>query len=130
MLRHILIVLSAMILVAVSATAGASQIAGQIKFSDLEIAAIRAYYRDQGMPANDRKKGKQNKSLPPGIARNLQRGKPLPPGIAKRALPAGLAKVLPAAPKGYERVVVAGKILLVEVATQVIHDILEDAILD
>ena len=81
------------------------------------------------MPASNGKKGKQGKSLPPGIARNLLRGKPLPPGIAKQALPAGLARVLPAPPKGYERVIVAGKVLLVEIATQVIHDVLEDIIL-
>ena len=130
MFGHSLIGLSALFLIAVSATASASQITGQIKFSDLEIAAIQAYYRDQGIPANDRKKSKQSKSLPPGIARNLQRGKPLPPGIAKQALPAGLVQVLPRAPKGYERVVVAGKILLVEVATQVVHDVLEDIILN
>jgi hypothetical protein len=31
---------------------------------------------------------------------------------------------------GYERVVIAGKILLVEIATQVIHDVLVEALLD
>jgi len=130
MFRRILIGVSALILVAASATASASQIAGQMKFSDLEIAAIRAYYRDQGTPANDRRKGKQSKSLPPGIAKNLQRGKSLPPGIAKQVLPSRLTQVLPPVPKGFERVVVDGKVLLVEIATQVVHDILEDILLD
>jgi Ni/Co efflux regulator RcnB len=36
---------------------------------------------------------------------------------------------LPPPASGYERIVVSGKILLVEIATQVIHDILTDAIL-
>ena len=130
MFRHILIGASTLFLIALSATTSAGDLAGHIKFSDLEIAAIRAYYRDQGMPASNGRKGKQNKSLPPGIARNLQRGKPLPPGIAKQVLPARLTQVLPRAPRGFERVVVDGKVLLVEIATQVIHDILEDAILD
>jgi len=67
--------------------------------------------------------------LPPGIAKNLARGKPLPPGIAKQYLPDSLVIALPAPPRGFERVVVDGKILLVEVATRVIHDILTDAIL-
>ena len=69
------------------------------------------------------------KGLPPGIAKNLRRGKPLPPGIAKQVLPSGLIHLLPPPPHGFERVVLAGKILLVEVATQVIHDVLEDVIL-
>ena len=131
MFRQVLIGVLALSLAAVAAPASASGAAGNIKFSDLEISAIRAYYRDQGSSrpgANPRGMGR--KSLPPGIARNLQRGKSLPPGIAKQVLPARLTQVLPAAPKGFERVVIDGKILLVEIATQVIHDVLEDAILD
>ena len=131
MFRHILIGGLALTLFAIAAPASAAGAAGHIKFSDLEIAAIRAYYRDQGSRkpgANSRGVGR--KALPPGIAKNLQRGKSLPPGIAKQVLPARLTQVLPAAPKGFERLVVDGKILLVEIATQVIHDVLEDAILD
>jgi hypothetical protein len=37
---------------------------------------------------------------------------------------------LPPAPHGYERIIAAGKVLLVEIATQVIHDILEDVVFD
>ena len=131
MFRHILIGISALILVAISAPASAGQIAGHIKFSDLEISAIRAYYRDhEAADPGASARGMGRKKLPPGIARNLQRGKSLPPGIAKQVLPARLTQVLPAAPKGFERVIVDGKILLIEIATQVIHDVLEDAILD
>ena len=36
---------------------------------------------------------------------------------------------LPPVSSGYERVIVDGKILLVEIATQVIHDVLTDIIL-
>ncbi len=36
---------------------------------------------------------------------------------------------LPAPPGGYERIIVDGKILLVEIATQVVHDILSDIVL-
>jgi hypothetical protein len=103
----------------------------QVVFSDGEASVIRAYYRDHAAPQNGKGKGmgKAGKSLPPGIAKNLQRGKPLPPGIAKQVLPAGLIHLLLPPPHGFERVVLAGKILLVEVATQVIHDVLEDVIL-
>ena len=130
MFRHILIAVSGLILVAASSATGAVEVAGHIKFSELEISAIRAYYRDQGMSSNQRGKGRQGKSLPPGIAKNLQRGKSLPPGIAKQVLPARLTQVLPTVPRGFERVIVDGKILLVEVATRVIHDVLEDVLLD
>jgi hypothetical protein len=37
---------------------------------------------------------------------------------------------LPAVPAGYDRIIVDGKILLVEVATQVIHDVLMDVVFD
>lgn len=62
-------------------------------------------------------------SLPPGIAKNLARGKPLPPGIAKRALPSALHGRLPTYP-GHEVVIVDRDVFLVNVATQIVVDIL------
>jgi hypothetical protein len=108
-------------------TATASTVGVSISFSDHESSIIRTYYRDQG--ASKSKKNEGRKTLPPGIAKNLQRGKPLPSGIAKQVLPIGLIDLLPPPPRGFERIEVAGKILLVEIATKVIHDILEHAIL-
>mgnify|MGYP001822283075 CR=1 FL=1 len=127
---------AAALLLAVSTPVAAVEAGIAAKFSEIEIIAIRAYYRDHddhrsGGKGKANGKGKKGvKSLPPGIAKNLRRGKPLPPGIAKQALPDGLVRLLPPAPRGYERIVLAGKILLVEIATQVIHDVLEDVILD
>jgi len=109
-------------------TAYASAALGvEVTFSVGEAATIRAYYEDGH--SQSRNKGKGQKSLPPGIAKNLARGKALPPGIAKQVLPVDLVRMLPAVPKGYERVYVSGKVLLVEIATQVIHDVLEDVFL-
>ena len=96
-------------------------------FSTHEASVIRAFYADNHTQESHGKKGA--KSLPPGIAKNLQRGKALPPGIAKQALPSGLLGRLPPPADGYERIMVSGKILLVDIATQVIHDILSDIIL-
>jgi hypothetical protein len=93
-------------------------------FTTDEITIITRYYES----AQDRPQSRREGRLPRGIAKNLSRGKPLPPGIAKRALPADLTARLPAAPAGFERIVVAGKILLIETATQVVHDILTDAL--
>ena len=101
-----------------------------IVFSGDEIKIISAWYRDhESAPIRGNGKGK-SKGLPPGIAKNLERGKSLPPGIAKQYLPDGLQQTLPTPPAGYERIIVEGKVLLVEIATRIIHDILTDVILD
>ena len=100
-----------------------------VEFSDEEIRIIGAWYEEHGA-RHDNAKGKHaGKGLPPGIAKNLSRGKPLPPGIAKQQLPDGLVHALPAPPRGYERIIVDGRVLLIDVATQIIHDILTDIVL-
>lgn len=66
-------------------------------------------------------------ALPPGIRRRLARGKPLPPGIAKRFAPDALRARL-RLPDGYRLVEVGLDVLLVDVATNVIHDKLMDVI--
>ena len=96
----------------------------EVVFTEDEIRIIRAYYQTHG---SNYGKGK-HKDLPPGIAKNLQRGKPLPPGIAKQTLPHDLLRELPPAPKGYDRIIVAGKVLLVELATQIVRDVICDAV--
>jgi hypothetical protein len=105
----------------------------EVVFTEDEIRTIRAYYETHGFDSGGyqstgRGKGRgRNKGLPPGIAKNIARGKPLPPGLARESLPYDLRRELPPLPRGYERVVVAGKILLIEVATQVVRDVLTDA---
>jgi hypothetical protein len=99
-----------------------------VRFSVNETSAIREFFHNYHVDKKGGKKGA--KPLPPGIAKNLARGKPLPPGIAKRALPGELVAQLPPVADGYERVIVSGKILLVEIATQIVHDILTDILLD
>ena len=66
-------------------------------------------------------------ALPPGIARKVARGGALPPGIAKKMLPGGLLTRLPSRP-GQEWRVVGTDVLIVEIATNVIVDVLKDAI--
>lgn len=97
-------------------------------FTSVEIDIIRDYYRSRGDSSVQHGKGKQ-KHLPPGIAKNLARGKPLPPGIAKRALPGDLVAALPPVRPGHERVVIDGRVLLVEVATQVVRDVLYNVVM-
>ncbi|MCH1570414.1 MAG: anti-virulence regulator CigR family protein [Longimicrobiales bacterium] len=66
-------------------------------------------------------------ALPPGIRRRLERGKPLPPGIAKKSAPLELSSRL-TLPEGSEIVEVGLDVFLVEVATDIIHDVLMDVI--
>jgi Ni/Co efflux regulator RcnB len=100
-----------------------------VVFTSKEVRIIASWYDEHRHQINDRGAGKgKTKGLPPGIAKNLARGKALPPGIAKQQLPNGLVSVLPPSPRGYERIIVDGRVLLVEIATQVIHDVLTDLI--
>ncbi len=121
--------LLAALLLAVGAPLPAADLGVSVEFSDEEIRIIGAWYEAHGSRYDSGKGKHKRKGLPPGIAKNLSRGKPLPPGIAKQHLPDGLVHALPAPPRGYERIIVDGKVLLVEVATQVIHDVLTDIVL-
>ena len=117
------------LIVAASTATTAATADLSVVFSKDEIAIIRDYY---AAPHGDAAKGargkRAGKPLPPGIAKNLTRGKSLPPGIAKQRLPDDLIRRLPPVRDGYERVIVDGRLLLVEIATQVIADIVADAV--
>ena len=65
------------------------------------------------------------KTLPPGIAKNLARGKPLPPGIAKKAVATPMLHELPAYPD-YEWKRCGADLVLVQIATQVVAEVLAD----
>jgi hypothetical protein len=86
--------------------------------SDMQVE-IRAFYSARGVSGV--------KPLPPGIRKRLVRGKALPPGIAKRVVPEGLRSRI-RLPSGYEIVEVGLDVLLVEVATDIIHDVLMDVV--
>lgn len=107
----------------------------QAVFSAAERAIIADYYGDsEEGPAQGKGKNKGNKGnrgrgvgsqgLPPGLADRPK----LPPGIAKRQLPARLTSQLPPAPTGFERAIVDNDLVLVEIATQLVHDIITDII--
>ncbi|WP_373065721.1 hypothetical protein [Zavarzinia sp.] len=66
--------------------------------------------------------------LPPGLRRQLVTRGHLPPGLAKKALPPGLASQLSPVPAGYERLIAGPDVLLVEIATGLIVDILRDVV--
>jgi len=66
--------------------------------------------------------------LPPGIMRQLARDRPLPPGIARQAAPPGLLGILPRYP-GHAWYMVGTAVVLVDLATGIVRDLLLDALL-
>jgi len=114
---------------AASRTADAGSL--EVSFSLKEKQVISSFYGgggggDQGGQGKGKGKKKKkgaggNQGIPPGLAR---KGGALPPGIAKRQLPNNLLSQLPPPPRGYERVIVDKDVLLVNIATQVVHDVL------
>ena len=95
-------------------------------FTANDASLVHAYYSTQSR-GNGNGRGR-NGGLPPGIEKNLARGKPLPPGLAKQYLPPDLVVQLSQPPRGFEYVIIAGKLLLVEAATQVVREILLETV--
>ena len=108
----------------VSGTVSAGPVS--VTLSAEQTATVRAWY-GQSASGNGNGRGRGG-GLPPGIARNLERGKPLPPGIAKQYLPQNVIVQLPSPGTGLEYIVVAGKLLLVEAATQIVRQVLLDSL--
>jgi hypothetical protein len=94
-----------------------------IVFTAVERRLIADYYADprHAGPASD-------KRLPPGIAKKVARGGALPPGIAKRYLPDDLERRLRPMPPGVTRVVIGSDVLLVEVGTGLIYDVIKSVL--
>jgi hypothetical protein len=65
--------------------------------------------------------------LPPGLQKQIQRNGSLPPGLAKRGLPGDLRGRLPHR-KGQDYRVVGNDIVLIETATNVILDVMENVL--
>jgi len=100
----------------------------RIVLSSDQIAAVRAHFAAPSR-GNGRGNGRgRNGGLPPGIAMNLERGKALPPGIARQTLPSSLIATLPRLDSGLSYVVAAGKLLLIDAATDIVRDVLIDAL--
>jgi Ni/Co efflux regulator RcnB len=128
-MRSTLILIAAVVAGLAASTGSAANLTVQATFTDKQRELIVSYSQKQSAPVTSKKGKSKDKGLPPGIAMNLERGKALPPGIAKKGLPQDLVVVLPPPPRGHEIVVVDGRVLLVEIATQVIRDRLEDVFL-
>lgn len=98
---------------------GGVEVGLEVTFSIGDQAQIREFYTAHTSGSAE--------ALPPGIRKKLARGKPLPPGIAKRFPPDELRTRL-SVPREYDLIEVGLDVLLVEVATGIIHDVLMDVI--
>ncbi len=115
-------------------------------FSEIERRVIDQYYRNtvtrerrddrgrddaRGRKGRHKSKGRgkgrrhggkgKSGSMPPGLARRSS----LPPGLARRDLPRDLFRSLPPPPKGTRRLIVDQNVVLVDIATNVVLDLLE-----
>jgi Ni/Co efflux regulator RcnB len=150
-MRLLSIAFALMVLTGPAAAQTAGDIADTV-FKEAEKRVIEDFFGKKADPAEKKqgkkakkgkkgkkaKKGKQGKglppglagkeSLPPGLAKQLEKNGTLPPGLAKRGLPADLASKLPPPPADSERVIVDNDVVLIEKATGKIFDIIKDAI--
>ncbi len=79
-----------------------------------------------GWFANNTQAAAANDSLPPGLLRQLRERGHLPPGLAAKPLPPGLAKKLTPAPRGFDHVLIGHDLVLVELATGSIADVIRN----
>ncbi|TDJ51146.1 MAG: hypothetical protein E2O44_02710 [Nitrospina sp.] len=109
-------------------------IAAHIIFDARQRHIIEDYYRSHRMDYDDDRRGKhkknkkwkkgrgKHKGMPPGLAK---KGGRLPPGLQKRAFPRDLESRLPPPPPNTERVIINNQILLLEVGTHLVLDVIE-----
>lgn len=81
--------------------------------------------KGKGMPPGLAKRDK----LPPGLQRQLERNGKLPPGLQKKALPDDLEAKLPPAIEGTERKIVGNDVVLIDVATDIVLDVIRNVML-
>ncbi|MCZ6701155.1 MAG: hypothetical protein O7B80_05850 [bacterium] len=112
-------------------------------FSEIERRIIERYFGKNEAPEEEKvEKGKgakgkskamphglaKRETLPPGLARHVERHGTLPPGLQKRDLPDDLASLLPETSPGLERVIVDNNVVLIERATGLVLDVLENVL--
>lgn len=90
-----------------------------------EGAKGKAWGKSKGLPPGLAKRD----TLPPGLARHVQLYGALPPGLQKRDLPEDLESLLPKRPDSQARVIIDDDVALIDRATGLILDIIEDVVL-
>lgn len=93
----------------------------EVAFSDRDRSLIREYYH-RHLPPGLAKRS----SLPPGLQKQVQRRGHLPPGLEGKRLPHELEMQLSSLPEGYVRLRVGVDVVLMNMHTYVVVDVVED----
>jgi len=102
----------------------------KVAFGDDDRRRIHDYYKNnKNKNKNKKRKGlppglAKKEKLPPGLQKQLEKNRKLPPGLAKRNLPHELEDRLSPVPRGYVRLKVGMDIVLMNVETEVVVDII------
>jgi hypothetical protein len=102
----------------------ASRITGTL-ITAAEKALIGGYIQDARSSGSLPPGLANREALPPGLARQIERNGTLPKGLTKRGLPPELTGQLPPRPSSQEYRVIGADIVLVDIATHVILDVLK-----
>lgn len=113
-MRLIIIVLAGMLIAAFSG--GPARSGEAVRFTAMEATTVRVYYATRPVVWT---------GIPSDVARELERGKPLPRSIAPAPLPADLLARLKRR-HGFTYMRVADDILLIDQATRIVVDMIEN----
>ncbi len=95
--------------------------------SAVERALIGDYVRKAKTSGRGLPSGLAQRQLPPGLQKHIERTGRLPPGLEKRRLPGDLRALLPVR-SGQDYRVVGNDIVLIEIATELILDVMKDVL--
>lgn len=93
---------------------------GKAVITTKERRIIREYYSGGGGNVANQK------ALPPGLRKQLQRTGQLPPGLEKRRMPSDLEHRLPRYDGPYERTIIGNDLILLDPKTGVILDVMQE----
>ncbi len=95
--------------------------------SAVERALIGDYVKKTRVSGQGLPPGLAQRQLPPGLQKHIERTGRLPPGLEKRRLPGDLRALLPVR-SGQDYRVVGNDIVLIEIATELILDVMKDVL--
>jgi hypothetical protein len=99
------------------------------QFQSRDREVVTTYYtkHGKGLPPG---LAKRNGDLPPGLEKQLQRNGSLPPGLEKKMqpCPVEISRQLPPLPPDYRRSVIGASIVVFNVRTNIVVDVMHDVV--
>jgi hypothetical protein len=99
----------------------------QFRAQDREVVTTYYSKHRSGLPPG---LAKRNGDLPPGLEKQLERNGTLPPGLEKKLqpCPVEITRQLPPLPPDYRRNVIGASIVVFNVRTNIVVDVLHDVV--